>query len=148
MFYFTVKYLSWLARVPGLPLLFDALLLAFTCIAHRSRIEAMESLEVEALRLLRIRLKVHRFGGIEFIEPKGRELGHLHGNGLLDVLVGRGKGELLIAMKKVRPHHVFPKSSWISFQLESKADVPFALELLTTALTRRLELKNDALLQS
>ena len=59
-------------------------------------------------------------------------LGHLHGHGLLDVLVGRQKGKILIAAGKVRSHHVFPKSSWISFQLESIADVPFALELLTS----------------
>jgi len=137
MFYFTVHYLRWLARVPGLPHLFDALLLAWTCIAHRPRLKAMEMLEAEALQLPGVHLRVHRFGGIEFVQKKGRELGHLHGHALLDVLIGRRWGEALIETGRVRPHHVFPNSSWISFQLESKADVPLALELLIAAQAKR-----------
>jgi hypothetical protein len=90
----------------------------------------MERLEVEALRLPGVDLKVHRFGGIEFVEKDGRELGHLLGHGLLDVAVGRKAADLLIASGRVRPHHIFPRSRWISFQIESNADVPFALELL------------------
>src|SRR5580765_6949968 len=77
VFYFVVRRLRWLARVPGLPQLFDALLLMGTCVFRRSRLAAMETLEVKALRLAGIRLKVHRFGGIEFVEQGGRELGHL-----------------------------------------------------------------------
>jgi len=133
MFYFVVRYLRWAARVPGLPHLFDALLLTGTCVLRRSRLAAMEIFEVEALRLPGVRLKVHRFGGIEFVEKQGRELGHLHGHGLLDVSVGRQAASLLLAGYPVGQHHVFPRSKWISFQVESQADVPFALELLTMA---------------
>jgi hypothetical protein len=93
----------------------------------------MEKLETEALRLPGVRLKVHRFGGIEFVQDGGRELGHLHGHGLLDVPVGNEAAPSLIAAGRVRPHHVFPRSKWVSFQIESGADVPFALELLTMA---------------
>lgn len=96
----------------------------------------MERLEAEALRLSGVILKAHRFGGIEFAVGPGRELGHLHGHGLLDVLVGQPYSERLIASGQVSPHHVFPHSSWISFQLESSADVPFALNLLSAAHAR------------
>jgi hypothetical protein len=133
MFYFVVRHLRWMARVPGLPHLFDSLLLTATCLFHRSRLAAMETLEFEVLRLPGVRLKVHRFGGIEFVEEDGRELGHLHGHGLLDVPVGRQAGALLMATGRVRPHHVFPRSKWVSFPIKSKADVPFALELLNSA---------------
>ena len=133
MFYFIVNNFRWLARVPGLPQLFDALLLMGTCVFRRSRLAAMETLEVEALRLAGVRLKIHRFGGIEFVEQGGRELGHLHGHGLLDVAVGRQPANELLAKGRVRPHHVFPRSKWVSFQIESEADVPFAVELLTVA---------------
>ncbi|MEO6181554.1 MAG: luciferase family protein [Verrucomicrobiota bacterium] len=94
----------------------------------------MEALEVEALCLTGVRLKPHRFGGIEF-EEHGRELGHVHGHGLLDVFLKRESARTLIAAGRVRPHHVFPRSRWISFQLESTSDVPFALELLRMART-------------
>jgi hypothetical protein len=136
MFYFVVRYLRWVARVPGLPQFFDAFLLMSTCVFRRSRIVAMEALESEALRLPGVRLKVHRFGGIEFVAKEGRELGHLHGHGLLDVAVGRQTAKLLIATGQVRPHHVFPRSRWVTFQIESDADVAFALDLLTIAGSR------------
>lgn len=140
MFYFVVRYLRWIARVPGLPHVFDAFLLTASCVFRRSRVAAMEILEVEALRLKGVRLKVHRFGGIEFVQQDGRELGHLHGHGLLDVAVGRQTASVLLAKARVRPHHVFPCSRWVSFQIESQADVPFALELLTVAQSRCIQL--------
>jgi hypothetical protein len=130
MFYFVVRYLRWAARVPGLPQFFDAFLLTGSWMFRPSRLTAMEALETEALRLPGVRLKVHRFGGIEFVEKSGRELGHLHGHGLLDVAVGCQTARRLIANGQVRPHHVFPVSRWVSFQIESRADVAFALELL------------------
>jgi len=72
----------------------------------------------------------------EVVEKQGRELGHLHGHGLLDVSVGRQAASVLLAGDRVRPHHVFPCSKWVSFQIESQADLPFALELLTMAQSR------------
>ena len=133
MFYFVVRHFRWLARIPGLPHIFDALLLASTGLFRRSRLTAMEMLEAEALHLAGVGLKVHRFGGIEFVESSGRELGHLHGHGLLDVAVGPQAAAALLAGGFVKPHHVFPRSRWVSFQLESVIDVPFALKLLDTA---------------
>jgi hypothetical protein len=129
MFYFVVRHFRWLARAPGLPHLFDALLLAGTCLFRRPRLAAMELLEAEALRRPGVELRVHRLGGLEFV-CAGRELGHLHGHGLLDARVGRERADALLRSGRVRPHHVFPHSVWISFQLESCADVPYAMALL------------------
>ncbi len=129
MFYFVVQHLRWLARVPFFPQMFDSLLLAWVCVARRPRLKAMEALEAEALRLPGVKLRNHRFGGVEFVRDN-RELGHLHGHGLVDVRMERTLARALVAAHRVRPHHVFPNSGWISFQLESCADVPFALELL------------------
>ena len=133
MFYFVVHHLRWAARVPGLPQFFDALLVAGTFMFRRSRLAAMDALEVEVLRMPGVRLKAHRFGGIEFVEKEGRELGHMHGHGLLDVAVGRLVARALLCEGRVCPHHIFPDSRWVSFQIESEADVPFALELVKIA---------------
>jgi len=131
MFYFVVRYFRWAARVPGFPQLFDTLLLTGTWIFRRSRLTAMEKCETEALRLPGVRLRIHRFGGVEFIDRLGRELGHLHGNGLLDACVGRQAASKLLVDGGVRPHHVLPCSNWVSFQIEHQAHLPKALELLT-----------------
>lgn len=131
MFRFTVRYLRWLSRVPGLPQCFDAMMLTWTAVGHRRRLAAMEALEAAVLRLPGLQLRVHRFGGVEFALA-GRELGHLHGNGLLDVHVGCASARVLIGERRAEPHHLFGESAWISFWLCSHEDVPFALDLLGT----------------
>lgn len=128
LFLFAARRLRWLIRVPFFPQIFDSLLLCWTCLARRSRLAAMMTLEAALGR--KVRLAAHRFGGTEFVDAHGRELGHIHGHGLLDVRLDRPRARRLIAEGRVRPHHIFPHSGWVSFQLEAPADVPFALTLL------------------
>ena len=132
MFRFVVAHLRWLARVPGLPQLFDAALLAWTALAHPARLAAMQEIEKRALALPGVRLRVHRLGGTAFASGP-HELGHLHGNGLLDLFVGRDERNALVAAAHAQPHHVFADSGWISFWVRTEADVPAALALLAVA---------------
>ncbi len=132
MFRFVVRHLRWLARVPGLPQIFDAALLAWTWLAHPARLAAMQEIETRALALPGVRLRAHWLGGIEFARGT-RELGHLHGNGLLDLFVGREQRDALVAAGRAEPHHVFAQSGWISFWLRTPEDLPVALELLAIA---------------
>src|SRR6185503_1518894 len=71
----------------------------------------------------------HRFGGVEFLIGE-REIGHLHGDRLLDVPFPRAVHDELSAGGKVQPHHVLPDSGWISFWLEQDADVAEAIAIL------------------
>lgn len=132
MFRFVVQHLRGLARVPGLPQLFDAVLLAWTWTAHPARLAAIQEIETQALALPGVRLCVHRLGGIGFARGR-RELGHLHGNGLLDLFVGRERRDALVAEGRAEPHHVFAESGWISFWLRTPTDTPAALDLLALA---------------
>jgi len=136
MFRFVVRHLHWLARVPGLPQLFDAALLAWTWLAHPGRLAAMQEIENHALALPGVRLRAHRLGGIEFARG-AQELGHLHGNGLLDLFVGRRERDALIAAGRAEPHHVFAQSGWVSFWVRTPADTPCALGLLAIAASAR-----------
>ena len=132
MFRFVVHHLRWLARVPGLPQLFDTALLVWTRLAQPARFAAMQEIERLALTLPGVRLRVHRLGGIGF--ARGRhELGHLHGNGLLDIFVGREQRDSLVASHRAEPHHVFTQSGWISFRVRIPADTATALDLLAIA---------------
>ena len=135
IFRFVVRHLRWLARVPVAPHIFDALLLTWTAIFHRERFVAMTALEAEGLRLPGVSPCRHRFGGIGFVRG-GCEFAHLHGNGLMDVLVTRKIGEDLIAARLAEPHHVFGPSSWVSFWIRTRADVPNAVNLLHAGLQR------------
>ena len=136
-FLFVVRHARWLARVPLMTHFFDALLLVWTCALHRPRIAAMELLEARALTLPGVRLRLHALGGYEFVRDK-HELGHVHGLGLVDARLPRADAERLVTLGDVRAHHVYPPASgWVSFQLETVADVPRALELLALAAKRQ-----------
>jgi hypothetical protein len=131
-FEFVVRRLRWLARIPLAPQLFDTMLLVWTALFHRDRLRAIEAIEAGALRITGLETTVHRLGGIEF-SLAGHELGHIHGNGLLDLRVGRAAAGELVAAHRALPHHVFGESAWISRWIRSTDDVSDALDLLLLA---------------
>ena len=71
----------------------------------------------------------HRFGGTEFRLGES-EIGHMHGETLLDVPFPRGVHDELIAAGLAELHHVLPDSGWISFRLKADSDVNPAIALL------------------
>ena len=132
MFKFVVKRLRWLARIPVLPQLFDAGLVIATMLFDRPRLRAMETFENAVSRKDAIQRRPHRFGGVGFFVGT-TEIGHLHGNGLLDLFVGRSFRAEQVRQGRALPHHVFPESGWISFWLKSPADIAQALALFEIA---------------
>jgi hypothetical protein len=71
----------------------------------------------------------HRFGGVEF-RLGTREIGHLHGDRLLDVPFPKRVRDELVMAGLARPHHVLPESGWVSFPIEAEPDVAAAVALL------------------
>ena len=137
IFAFVVRNFRWLAKVPGAPQIFDTALLLSTALFSPSRLRAISAVEGRAQQLSQVRLGLHRFGGIGFFHS-GKEMGHIHGNGLLDCFVGRtNRNRLLGETDGVTAHHVFPRSGWISFFVRSPEDVERALELIQIACAYR-----------
>lgn len=81
----------------------------------------------------------HRFGGVEFTLGRA-EIGHLHGSRLLDVPFTRAIREVLVQAGQAEPHHVLADSGWISFWLQSEADVAHAVWLLRLSYVRHVML--------
>jgi Family of unknown function (DUF5519) len=71
----------------------------------------------------------HRFGGTEYRSGK-RELGHIHGDYLLDIPFPKKVRDEIVFAGLAEPHHVLPKSGWISFYLNEPPDVDKAIGLL------------------
>ncbi len=123
--------------MPGAPQIFDAALLISTALFSPGRLRAISAVEMEAQRLPDVNLGVHRYGGIGFFFH-GKEMGHIHGNGLLDCFVGRTNRNLLLRESGgVMAHHVFPHSGWISFFVRNPDDVERAVELIQIACAYR-----------
>jgi hypothetical protein len=115
-----------------LPQLFDAGLMIATMLFDRPRLRAMEMFENAIGRKYSIQTRPHRFGGVGFFFGT-TEIGHLHGNGLLDLFVGKSFRAEEVRRGRALPHHVFPDSGWISFWLKSSDDIALAVELFEIA---------------
>ena len=58
-----------------------------------------------------------------------REIGHIHGDSLVDIPFPKPVRNELIAAGKAQAHHVLPLSGWISFRIRSADDVEQAIVL-------------------
>jgi predicted DNA-binding protein (MmcQ/YjbR family) len=74
----------------------------------------------------------HRFGGTAFMLGK-RELGHIHGDRLVDIPFPKPVRDELVSTGQAEPHHILPDSGWISFFLKSEGDIDHAIQLMRTS---------------
>ncbi|RDZ40587.1 hypothetical protein C5B89_01145 [Haloferax sp. Atlit-47N] len=79
----------------------------------------------------------HRFGGTAFVVA-GRELGHVHDAGVVDLALTRRVRDALLTDGLADPHRVVPESTWVTYRVRSDADVPDAMRLLRFAYLWRL----------
>jgi hypothetical protein len=112
------------------------MLLGATGLFHPALLRAISEVETEVRRWPGIQAGVHRLGGIGFFSH-GKESSHIHGNGLLDCFVGRANRDELVRDGRALPHHIFPRSGWISFWIHDEKDVCPALELIRIATERQ-----------
>jgi hypothetical protein len=71
----------------------------------------------------------HRFGGTEYRLGR-REIGHVHGNRMVDIPFPKAIRDEVVQANLAEPHHILPDSGWISFYLHSTSDIPEAISLL------------------
>ncbi len=71
----------------------------------------------------------HRFGGVEY-RLGSREIGHMHGDYLVDVPFPRRVRDELVAAGIAQPHHILPKTGWVSLYVREPGDVDRAIALL------------------
>jgi len=83
----------------------------------------------------------HRFGGTEFLLGK-RELGHIHQDSQADIVFPMAVRNRLIAEGRVEPHHILPRSGWITFRFRMEADVELAVELFRLSYEHASEIAN------
>jgi hypothetical protein len=86
----------------------------------------------------------HRFGGMEYRIGK-RELGHIHGDDLVDIPLPTKVRNEVVAAGLAEPHHVLPESGWVSVYLREAADVDRAVELLRRSFELALKQKRLSL---
>jgi hypothetical protein len=89
----------------------------------------LESIQKEVQSWTFVTAEVNKFGGIEFRLNK-REMGHIHGERLVDLPFPMKIRNELVNSGRVSPHHVLPQSGWVSYWINNgEKDVPVVLEL-------------------
>ena len=71
----------------------------------------------------------HRFGGVEYVIGR-REVGHIHGDHLVDIPFPKKVRDKIVAAGRAQPHHILPETGWVSFYLRRESDVEQAIALL------------------
>jgi predicted DNA-binding protein (MmcQ/YjbR family) len=71
----------------------------------------------------------HRFGGVEYLLGT-RELGHIHGDHLVDIPFPKKVRDEVVSAGLAEPHHILPETGWISFYLREEDDTQTAIALL------------------
>ena len=71
----------------------------------------------------------HRFGGVEYTIGK-REIGHIHGDNLVDIPFPKKIRDEIVQAGNALPHHILPETGWVSFYLREEGDVQKAIALL------------------
>lgn len=83
----------------------------------------------------------HRFGGVEFRLGR-REIGHIHGDWLVDIPFPTKVRDEVVAAGLADPHHILPNSGWISRYLRQPEDVDTAIALLRRSYEFALKQRN------
>lgn len=88
-----------------------------------------EKIVQELLSWPDVTVQPHRFGGVEFLF-RGREIGHMHGEQIVDILFPMPIRNQLATDGRAKPHHMFPESGWITFYIDGPDHIQSAIELL------------------
>ena len=76
-----------------------------------------------------VTVQPHRFGGVEYVLGK-RELGHIHGDALVDIPFPTQVRNEIVAAGLAEPHHLLAGSGWVSFYIREPDDIGRVIDLL------------------
>jgi hypothetical protein len=76
-----------------------------------------------------VSVRPHRFGGVEYLIGR-REIGHIHGDRLVDIPFPKKVRDRIVEAGRAEPHHILPETGWVSFHIRQEDDVEQAIALL------------------
>jgi len=87
-----------------------------------------ERIKQELLRWKGVTIHEHNFVSMIFY-VNGKEMGHLHGDSIADLQFPVTVGKKLARDGHVLPHHIIPKSGWVSHEIKNANDVEAVIDL-------------------
>lgn len=136
MFRFVVNYLGFLKHISIFAWIFDATFVLWNAVFNPNLTQALDVIENRVAAWNDVTLRVHKFGGIQF-NYKKKEIGHIHSNGILDILFSIKTKKYLIQQGHALEHHLFKKSGWVTFYIHSEGDIEKAIWLLKLSYSKK-----------
>ena len=100
--------------------------------------DADEKIHLAMIECNGITSSVHRFGGTGYKLGK-REIGHVHGNFLVNIPFPMKIRNTIIEIGEAEPHHILPDSGWVSVYIRNESDIERAIALLEKSYKIALE---------
>lgn len=132
------KHLAFLKEIPFLPIIVDEQIKVMTLFFQPKVFAQMIGFVRAVKKLPEVSSHYHRYGGLEF-RVHGKEFCHMHGDGLVDLILNREICRKLLLQQRVEPHHVHPDTNWISYPIRKDTDVADLLEIAQRAYALRLD---------
>src|SRR4051812_35643007 len=104
IFSFVVRYLNFLKGIYPLPFLFDIFLMIFTWVFKNEIYKTVTHVDQEVSAWPGMNVTLHKFGGFQF-NLNGREIGHMHSNGVVDILFDLQTKKVLLGSYRLEDHH-------------------------------------------
>lgn len=106
--------------------------------ANETRMSIGDRLRAEVLSWPGVSEGEHEFGGVELRVGK-RELGHLHDDlDLADLPFPTRVRDELVKAGRAMPHHIFPNTGWVSYEVDDEASLPGAIALFRLSYERAM----------
>jgi hypothetical protein len=95
---------------------------------YRFNSPSSEVIKKELLSWKGVTAHEHNFASTIFY-VNGMEMGHLHGDAIADLQFPRKISKKLVSEGLVSPHHVIPKSEWVSHEIQDANDIQAVIDL-------------------
>jgi hypothetical protein len=117
IFRFVIQRFGRFRSVRPLTQAFDTGLGLLTMVTAPSVHKAIGKIRREIGAWPEVTESAHKLGGHQF-DWHAEELGHIHSNGVADVRLTPSEKDDVLSKGLAVPHHVAPKSSWVTFLIE------------------------------
>ena len=99
-----------------------------------------EKIKQELLGWKGVTIHEHNFVSIIFYLD-GIEMDHLHGDSIADLQFPEKVSKKLVKDGYVSPHHIIPKSGWVSHEIQNAKDVKAVIDLFRFQYDRLVQSK-------
>lgn len=97
-----------------------------------------EKIKQELLSWKGVTIHEHNFVSIIFYLD-GIEMGHLHGDSIADLQFPEKVSKKLVKDGYVSPHHIIPKSGWVSHEIQNAKDLKAIIDLFRFQYNRLIQ---------